>query len=65
MPDLKEILLLHVNSQLLRLNSGAKQMRMASINDIRLNTTAGIVLSNFIVSLSPNLPLSYALKYEL
>ena len=40
-------------------------MRMASINDIRLNTTVGIVLSNFIVSLSPNLPLSYALKYEL
>ena len=47
------------------MNSGAKQMMMASINDILLNTTAGIVLSNFIVSLSPNLPLSYALKYEL
>ena len=41
------------------MNSGAKQMRMASTNDIRLNTTAGIV------SLSPNLPLSNALKYEL
>ena len=36
-----------------------------AINDIRLNTTAGIVLSNFIVSLSPNLLLSYALNYEL
>ena len=47
------------------MNSGAKQMMMASINDILLNTTVGIVLSNFIVSLSPNLPLSYALKYEL
>ena len=36
-----------------------------SINDIRLNTIAGIVLTNFIVSLSPNLLLSYALNYEL
>ena len=34
-------------------------------DDIRLNTIAGIVLTNFIVSLSPNLLLSYALNYEL
>ena len=36
-----------------------------SINDICLNTIAGIVLSNFIASLFPNLLLSYALNYEL